>query len=202
MDYEEIIGVIQQASGGPGVLSGEAAERAAQATLAERLPRAEAWHILQEVPAELKPWIYTETEAEKFDFDEFLDRVAKREDTDIETALRHGRAVFSALGRALGAEVVAHMTAVLPQTFDLSCGGGAEEIPGPGARRMPLEEFLQRVAGREGAVIGEAALFSEIFEHARAVFATLAEAVGTKEWFDVVVELREDCHGLIPARYA
>jgi hypothetical protein len=71
MDYEEIIEVIQQASGGPGVLSGEAAERSAQATLAERLPRAEAWHILQEVSAELKPWIYTETEAEKFDFDEF-----------------------------------------------------------------------------------------------------------------------------------
>jgi hypothetical protein len=67
---------------------------------------------------------------------------------------------------------------------------------------MPLEEFLQRVAGREGAVVGEAALFSETFERARAVLATLAEAVGTKEWFDVVVELPEDYHGLIPARYA
>ena len=72
MDYEEIIEAIRQAGGG---LSRDAAERAAQATLqtlAERLPRGEARHILQELPAELKPFIYTETDAEALDIDEFL----------------------------------------------------------------------------------------------------------------------------------
>jgi uncharacterized protein (DUF2267 family) len=51
MDYEEIIEAIRQAGGG---LSRDTAERAAQATLqtlAERLPRVEARHILQELPA-------------------------------------------------------------------------------------------------------------------------------------------------------
>ena len=90
-----------RASGG---LGHEAAERAAQATLqtlAERLPRGEAGHILRELPAEFVPWLHTETDAEAFDIDEFLDRVAQREDVDVETALLHARAVFFALGDAL-----------------------------------------------------------------------------------------------------
>ena len=69
MDYEEIIEAIRQAGGG---LSRDTAERAAQATLqtlAERLPRGEARRILQELPAELKPFIYTETDAEALDID-------------------------------------------------------------------------------------------------------------------------------------
>ena len=79
MEYEEIVAVVRQASGGIG---SEAADRALQATLqtlAERLPRGEARHIVQELPAELKSWIYTETDAEAFDIDEFLVRAAKRE---------------------------------------------------------------------------------------------------------------------------
>ena len=67
---------------------------------------------------------------------------------------------------------------------------------------MPLEKFLRRVAQREGADIDEAGLYTETFEHVRAVFATLAEAVGPDEWYDVTVELPADYHGLIPARSA
>ena len=55
MEYEEIVAVVRQASGGIG---SEAADRALQATLqtlAERLPRGEARHIVQELPAELNP---------------------------------------------------------------------------------------------------------------------------------------------------
>ena len=267
MDYKEIIEVIRRASGGLGE---EAAERAAQATLqtlAERLPRGEVRHIVQELPDELKPWIFTETEAEGFGIDEFLNRVAEREHTDIETALQHARAVFSALGRALSPETVAHVAAVLPQTYDplvaeaqqryvdimpaaqfwdrvkqrlgvdgtaarqiteavletlaeRIAAGQVEDLiaqldpllhpplyrgmspAAPGARRMPMEEFLQRVAMREGADVDEVNLLNEIFEHARAVFATLAEAVSAKEWFDVIVELPGDYRGLIPARSA
>jgi uncharacterized protein (DUF2267 family) len=264
MEYEEFIEVVGQASGG---LSEEMAERATQATLqtlAERLPRGEDRHILQQLPAELHPWIHTETEPEKLDLDEFLGRVAQREGTDTETAFRHARAVFSALGRALSADVVAHLAAVLPHSFDpllaeaqnryvdimpasefwgrvahrlgasepaarritdavletlaeRIAAGQVEDLitrldpllhpplrrgassTAPGAHRMPLEQFLRRVAQREGADIDEAGLYTETFEHVRAVFATLAEAVGPDEWYDVTVELPADYHGLIPA---
>ena len=75
-DYEEIINVTSLSS---GCLDRDAAERALQATLqtlAERLPRGEAQHILRELQAELKPWIYIETDAEGFGIDEFLHKVA------------------------------------------------------------------------------------------------------------------------------
>jgi uncharacterized protein (DUF2267 family) len=71
MEYEKFVEVGGQASGGLGA---EMAERATQATLqalAERLPR-----------DELHLWIHAGTEPERFDLDEFLDRVAKREGTD------------------------------------------------------------------------------------------------------------------------
>jgi uncharacterized protein (DUF2267 family) len=272
MEYEEIIEAIQQAAGG---LGREAAERAAQATLqtlAERLPRGEARHIQQELPAELKPFIYTETDTEALDIDEFLRRVADREGTDVETALRHARAVFAALGRALSPDAVEHLAAALPQTYDplvaeaqfryleimpadqfwdrvaqqLGLGreaarqvteavletlaeriaaGQVEDLMAqldpllhpplrrgtapatPGARRMSLEDFLRRVAARESAgtdeeAQDEATLFGQVFEHARAVFATLADAVSRKEWFDIVVELPEDHRPLMPAGIA
>jgi uncharacterized protein (DUF2267 family) len=265
MDYAEFIDAARHAAGNG---SREAAERAVQSTLqtlAERLPRGEARHILRELPAELTPWIYTETDAEPFGIDEFLARVAQREDTDIETALLHARGVFSALGDALSGEAVAHLAASLPQTFEplvaeaqhryldimpagqfwgrvaarLGLDGSAarqvteavletlaERIArgqvedliaqldpllhpplrrgassaGPGARRMPLATFLQRVAARERADVDEAGLFDETAGHVRAVFATLAEAVSAKEWFDVTVELPEDYRGLVPPR--
>jgi uncharacterized protein (DUF2267 family) len=129
------------------------AERATQATLqtlAERLPRDEDRHILQQLPAELHPWIHTETEPEKFDLDEFLDRVAQREGTDTETALRHARAVFFALGRALSADVVAHMAAVLPRSLDPLLA----EAQNRHVDIMPASEFWGRIAYRLGAARG------------------------------------------------
>jgi uncharacterized protein (DUF2267 family) len=281
MEYDEIIQAIRQASGG---LSRGAAERAAQATLqtlADRLPRGEARHIQQELPAELKPWIYTESDAEALDIDGFLDRLARREGTGTGTALRHARAVFAALGRALSPEAVGHLASALPQTYDplvaeaqhryleimpagqfwdrvgerLGVGrpaarqvteavlqtlaeriaaGQASDLmaqldpllhpplrrgmasAAPGARRMSLEDFLRRVAEREGARADgetqdqgqdggspdEEILYGQVFEHARAVFATLAEAVSRKEWFDLVVELPQDHRPLMPAGLA
>jgi uncharacterized protein (DUF2267 family) len=41
-----------------------------------------------------------------------------------------------------------------------------------------------------------------VFEHARAVFGMLSEAVSRKEWFDIVVELPEDHLPLMPAGIA
>jgi uncharacterized protein (DUF2267 family) len=70
----------------------------------------------------------------------------------------------------------------------------------PGGRRMPLEEFLRRVAAREGADVDEAGLADRISEDVRAVFATLAEAVGSEEWFDVTAELPAEYSSVIPPR--
>ena len=127
-------------------------------TLAERLPRGEARHILAELPAELKPWVYTEADAEGFGIDEFLERVARREDTDIETALaellrrvagresadvdeaglvdvvfKHVRAVFATLAEAVDAE----------EWFDMIAARGIQ-------RAHPGTFGLRRGAPRSG----------------------------------------------------
>jgi uncharacterized protein (DUF2267 family) len=51
---------------------------------------------------------------------------------------------------------------------------------------MSLDEFVRRVAEREGVGL-EAA-----FEHARAVIATLREAVGEEEFRDVSAQLPQE----------
>ena len=267
MDYEEIIDKTGDAAGG---LDREAAEHALQATLqtlAERLPRGEARHIMRELPPELIPWIYTQTDAAAFGIDEFLEQVATREGTDIETALRHARGVFFVLGDALSPEAVAHLAASLPQTFDPLVAEAQRRdlelmpvgqfwarvaahlgIDQAAARRIteavlqtlaeriakgqvedlmaqldpllhPPQASVARCVGRapEGGAcrsrsscagwprgrerdVAEANLFEEIAGHVRAVLATLAEAISSKDWFDVTVELPEDYGGLIPAR--
>jgi uncharacterized protein (DUF2267 family) len=264
MDYEQIIAVIRRAAGG---LSSEEAELAVHATLqtlAERIPRGEALHILRELPVQLKPWIYTVTDAAPFDIDEFLNKVADREDTDVETALRHARAVFFAMGDALSPAEVAHLAGSLPKAFDPLVAeaqrryldimpadqffgrvaarlgvddGTARKITDAGletlamrlaagqledlmaqldpvlhapvrrgmsappvAARMPLEEFLRQVAEKEGADLDEAGLLEETARHARAVFATLAEAVSDKDWFHATVELPDEYRVIVPAR--
>jgi uncharacterized protein (DUF2267 family) len=272
MEYQEIIDATARSAGG---LDSEAAERAVQATLrtlAERLPGGEARHILRELPAELGPTVYKEESADAgaFGIDEFLRKVADRENTGLQTALRHARAVFSALGDTLSPDAVSHLEASLPQTFapllaearhgftdmlpagqfwdrvhtrlggDGGAGGDgpavrrvteavletlAERIAegqvedvvarldpllhppllrgaasaGPQARRMAVEEFLRRVAAREGATMAEADLFDQMPTHVRAVFATLAEAVGVEEWLDVTAQLPAGYRGLIPS---
>jgi uncharacterized protein (DUF2267 family) len=51
------------------------------------------------------------------------------------------------------------------------------------AQRMSLDEFIHRVAEREG-VSAEAAL-----DHAQAVFTTLRDVIPDKEWSDLLAEL-------------
>jgi uncharacterized protein (DUF2267 family) len=64
---------------------------------------------------------------------------------------------------------------------------------------MPLEEFLRRVVRREGTAADEVDLFETIFQHVRAVLATLAEAITTEDWFGITAELPEEYFGLLPA---
>ena len=52
---------------------------------------------------------------------------------------------------------------------------------------MSLDEFIRRVAEREGNGVEVA------FEHTRAVIATLREAVGEDEFRDVSVQLPQAC---------
>jgi uncharacterized protein (DUF2267 family) len=261
-EHEQFITTIEQHAR----LSFDEAQRAAQAvlqTLAERLSAGEARQIAAQLPPEDAPWLGDGGPAQPMHADEFVRRVAGREGVDEESAERHIRAVFAALGRSVSRKELADMASELPKDFEplVAPAWGAryestrtEILPAEtflrrvadragldeaGARRatdavletlaerishgevddlaallpvelhpalrrgdaesnraatkMSLARFVERVAQREGVTPDEAQ------EHARAVFATLREAVGEKEFTDVTDQLPRD-YAVLEAR--
>jgi uncharacterized protein (DUF2267 family) len=248
VDYERFMAIVQEAAG-VGRGDAEAAAHAVLQTLAERLSAGEARDLGQQLPDELGPWLGTDTAAEPFDADEFVRRVAKREEVDRKTAERHARAVLLALSRSVPPDELDDMIAELPKSFapllprgelieplpaeeflrlvaeragldgeqalraadavletlaERISGGEVEDLSeqlppelheplrrgdalsNGAARPMSLTEFERRVAEREGVTPAEA------HEHARAVLATLREAVSEKEWLDMTAQLPEE----------
>jgi uncharacterized protein (DUF2267 family) len=249
MDAERFIGLVADAVGGDR----KAAERAigaTLATLAERIERGEARQLAAILPPPIAPSLAKDrAEAERFDVDEFLRRVAEREGVDTSTAERHARAVLAVLGQAVPVKELGDVAAQLPQDIRalLPIGPGAEwvtadafvgrvaertgldadgartaaqavletlaerisagevedlrarlpaefhrplkqgvALSGGQAQPLPADEFVRRVARREGVPPMVA------IEHARAVFTALREAVGDDEMFDVLSELPND----------
>ena len=257
MEYREFIQVTRRGSD----IDDAQAERAAWATLttlAERLSPGRLADLLEQLPAEMKPWLYTQSPAQGFDIDEFLCRVAEREGVDVKTAERHAHAVFFALGQAVSRDEIADVADELPESFaplvaeaqgrffdvmpaedfiskvaeragldadearrateavlealaERIAGGEVDDLisrlplalhgplkrgratSGGAARRMPLDRFMDRIAGLAHVDPLKAR------EYARAVFATLREAVGDEEYFDVTVQLPPEYHVLLPA---
>jgi uncharacterized protein (DUF2267 family) len=130
------------------------AERVATATLTtlgERLSKGEARDVAEQLPAEIRAALVTDTAAEVFFLEEFLRRVAEREGVVEATAELHARGVFAALGWVVDKEELSDMAAELPNDF----GPLLEATMDAYARRStppPLfvDEFADRVARRAG----------------------------------------------------
>ena len=63
-------------------------------TLADRISKEEALDLVEELPPELAPAMFTDGPAEGFDVDEFIRRVAEREGADMASAKCHAAMVF------------------------------------------------------------------------------------------------------------
>jgi uncharacterized protein (DUF2267 family) len=160
----------------------ESAQRAARAvlqTLAERLSKGEARDLASRLPAPLAAWLHTTSGPEPFGYDEFLRRVAAREDADLETAARHAKAVFWALGGQVGEDEANDLAAELPQDF----APLAAEAQRRFFETADLPTFLAKVA--EHARISPAAARRV----AEAVLETLAERISGGEVDDLVARL-------------
>ncbi|MEA2289988.1 MAG: hypothetical protein QOD55_1985 [Solirubrobacteraceae bacterium] len=150
MDYGEFVTTVEREA---GILRPEArrAVRAALETLAERLTGGEARDLADRLPEQLRPFVADGEEPEPFGIEEYLHRVARREEVDEATAARHALAVFTALGRAVGRDEVHDMAAELPKDFALLLAA-AEAAAGDAERRevVAADEFVTRVADRTG----------------------------------------------------
>jgi uncharacterized protein (DUF2267 family) len=181
MGYDEILAIVEQHAD----IGRQRAERAAQATLqtlAERISQGEARDVAAELPPELAPWLGTDAGAEGFDVDEFIHRVAQREEVDPETAERHARAVFLALRRALTEQEWANVKAELPADF-------ATLLPeGPRQGIVSAETFWRRVADRAGIEVDAAVRATQ------AVLETVAERIAAGEVDDLIARLPSQLH--------
>jgi uncharacterized protein (DUF2267 family) len=174
-EYEQFIKTIQHKAR----LSWDEAELAARSTLetlAERLSAGEARDIARQLPGDLGSWLAGADGAQPFHADEFLRRVAEREGVDLDTAERHARAVFIALGRTVSADEIADMTSELPKDFrPLVAPAEAEAERLDPEEVVPAEEFVSRVADRSGLDPERA------WSVAEAVLETLGERIAAGE---------------------
>jgi uncharacterized protein (DUF2267 family) len=251
--YERFLDTIREQTG----LDRDHAERAAMATLvtlAERISKARADELGEDLPERLRSWLEGATDRpEELRIEEFVRRVAEREEVDAGTAARHARAVFRALARVAPAYEVDDLVGDLPHEYEPLIGDVARQVreqaepavrsfsefvdrvergadvPWAAAqraaeavletlaerlaagevedlqnalpeqfrealergkvhvhgkpRKMSLDEFADAVARKERVS------FDEAFEHTRAVFATLAEALPPEELRDILDEL-------------
>jgi uncharacterized protein (DUF2267 family) len=114
--------------------------------------------------------------------DEFLQWVVDRAGTDRDTALRATEAVLETLGERIAGGEVDDLVKELPPEFRPVLDGWRQYRSRP-AQKMSLEEFVRRIAEREGVPVDVARV------HARAVLNTIRDAVVAKEWHDIESEL-------------
>ena len=122
--------------------------------------------------------------------DEFVDRVGRRAALDRDAARRAAEAVLEALADRITGGQVDDIAAQLPEALHPPLQRGKEQS-NAAARPLSLDEFVGGIAEREGVPPAEA------FEHARAVFATLREALNEKEFSDTVAQLPDDYRALL-----
>jgi len=111
-----------------------------------------------------------------------LSRVADRAALYPDGARRATDAVLATLAERIAGGEVEDLISRLPVDLHPPLREGTALSNGV-ARKMSLDDFVRRVAEREGVTPAEAR------EHTRAVFATLREAVGEDEFRDVSAQL-------------
>jgi uncharacterized protein (DUF2267 family) len=123
----------------------------------------------------------------------FVKRVAERAGVEEERARAATTAVLETLAERIAGGEVDDLVSRLPVELHEPLKRGRART-GDRATRMSLEQFLARVAEREGVIPAEARV------HTRAVLATLREAVGDDEFFDIQAELPGDYAAVLTRR--
>jgi uncharacterized protein (DUF2267 family) len=167
----------------------ETAERHARAVF-EALHRAitpgEFADMVAELPKTFAPLLPPGTgPTEVVAAETFLRGVADRAGVDEDAAQRATDAVLETLAERIAGGEVDDLIRRLPARLHEPLKRGLERSGGD-ATRMSLDEFVGRIAEREGVDAEQAR------EHARAVLTTLREAVGEKEFRDMTAQLPDE----------
>ena len=168
--------------------------RAVMVALARLVRHDEVADLLAELPADYQPLFGDAAQLtrdpsapEVMEPDEFIDRVSGLSGLDPAGADRAANAVLETLAERIAGGEVDDLAEALPPTLRPALERG-KSLSGGKAQRISLDEFIGRIAEREGAS------WEDALDHARAVFATLREALPDKEWSDILAQLPRGYH--------
>jgi uncharacterized protein (DUF2267 family) len=178
--------------------------RAVFVALRQTVDPKEIADLASELPRELEMLLFDDLPPEDLDegvpssapssAQDFFARVARRTALDEEGARRATDAVLELLAFRLAAGETDDLEQRLPPELRAPLERGKAGKPSPSAHWLPLKQWLIAVAEREGVSRAEARL------HVRAVFETLAEAIGDDELEDVTAQLPSEFRALFPRR--
>ncbi|RQH02513.1 DUF2267 domain-containing protein [Natrarchaeobius oligotrophus] len=118
MNYKEFVGQVQHrleyAQLGPAVR----ATRAVLMTLGERLQEGEATDLASPLPMEIDRYLTEADHGQRFDYSEFLDRVARREGVDRSDANYHAQQLLAVVGDVVPPGNLAKVANQLPEDYD------------------------------------------------------------------------------------
>jgi uncharacterized protein (DUF2267 family) len=160
--------------------------RAVFVALSRALTKQEFEDMAAELSSDYAPLLGRRPAKDVLSYDAFLQRVVERAPVSgFEEARRATDAVLETLAERIAGGEVDDLITRLPIEMHDALRRGVEHTGGK-AIRMSWEEFVGRVAEREGVAAARAA------DDAVAVLRTLREAVGDDEWFDITVQLPQD----------
>jgi uncharacterized protein (DUF2267 family) len=164
--------------------------RAVFVALARVVPGDENAKLIAELPADYAVLLgdaarrrrRDPTAPEPLPYAVILDRVEGRAGLDRHDARQALKSVLETLAERIAGGEADDLAAWLPEELRPPLERGRDRTGGK-AQRMSFDEFVARVAEREGVATEQA------LEHARAVFTTLREVIPDKEWSDLLAEL-------------
>ena len=142
MDHDTFIGEVQNRAELPSRGAALSASRATLQTLGERIQEGEATNLAAQLPDELGRFLEENADTtESFDFQEFISRVAERDenlgdehgidDDDLSAAALHARAVVDVLSEAVTEGQIEDIHDQLPDDYnDLFELAETEQHPG------------------------------------------------------------------------
>jgi uncharacterized protein (DUF2267 family) len=163
----------------------ERAVRAVFTALSHAVPARELDDVAAQLPRSYARLLPRGATAGDLGDDEFISRVGELTGLESSAARRATEAVLETLAERISGGEVEDLIARLPRELHppLRVGSG---LSSGVARKMSLDEFVQRVAEREGVSAAEAR------DHTRAVLTVLREAAGDDEFFDVTSQLPDE----------
>ena len=118
MNYKEFVGQVQHrlelAEFGQAVRS----TRATLTTLGERLHEGEATDLASPLPMEIDRYLIAADSGQRFDYDEFLDRVSEREGVDRADANHHAQQLVALLAEIVPAGNLEKARNQLPDDYE------------------------------------------------------------------------------------